>query len=120
MMKSKTNPLEIEIRDYQYELPESRIAKFPLEKRDQSKLLIYKSCEIRETVYHDLAAHIPEGSLMISNQAKVVHALLQYKKSTGGRIEIFCLEPDSRYPDISTAMAQKSEVYWKCLLKGAN
>lgn len=119
MSELKVNPATIEIKDFQYDLPENRIAKFPLDKRDQSKLLVYGSGEIQENIYHELADYIPSGSLMISNQAKVVHARLQFKKSTGGRIEIFCLEPDNRYSDITTAMAQKDEVYWKCLLKGA-
>ncbi len=119
MPKPSTDPSEIEIKDFQYDLPESRIAKFPLKKRDQSKLLIFKAPTIQEAIYHDLAQHIPERSLLIFNQAKVVHARLHFKKPTGGKIEVFCLEPDERYPDITTAMAQKNEVYWKCLLKGA-
>lgn len=120
MPKPILNPSEIEIREYQYDLPEDRIAKFPLAVRDQSKLLIYQSGAIQDDIYHELSAYIPADSLLISNQAKVVHARLHFAKSTGGKIEIFCLEPSDRYPDITTAMAQKNEVYWKCLLKGAS
>ncbi len=119
MAQSKINPTEIEIKDFHYELPENRIAKYPLQVRDQSKLLVYKEGEIQETVYHNLAPYIPSQSLLIFNEAKVVHARLHFQKKTGGKIEVFCLEPDNRYPDITSAMTQNGEIYWKCLLKGA-
>lgn len=120
MPKPKRHPQEIEIHEFQYDLPEERIARFPLEVRDQSKLLIYKDGVIQEEVYHQIAHQIPEGSLMLFNQAKVIHARLHFQKATGGKIEIFCLAPDNRYADITTAMMQENEVYWQCLLKGAH
>src|SRR5699024_2685122 len=120
MQKSKLHPENIKIEDFQYDLPEDRIARFPLSERDASKLLIYKQGEIQETVYKNISSHIPAESLLLFNQAKVVHARLYFKKSTGGKIEIFCLEPDSRYADITTAMSQENEVYWKCIMRGAS
>ena len=119
MPKPKIHPSKIGIQEFQYILPDDRIARFPLEQRDQSKLLIYREGNIEEVVYQHLADHIPTKSLILFNQAKVIHARLYFQKETGGKIEIFCLEPDERYPDITTAMMQEGEVYWKCLLKGA-
>lgn len=120
MPKTNINPAAIKIEDFQYELPDERIARFPLEKRDQSKLLIYKGGRIEADVFRKVSTHLPENALLLLNQAKVVHARLHFRKSTGGKIEIFCLEPDSRYLDITTAMMQKNEVYWNCILRGAS
>lgn len=120
MPQSKTNPTAIKIEHFQYTLPDDRIARFPLNERDQSKLLIYKNGKIDENKYKNIADYLPKNSLLLFNRAKVVHARLHFKKSTGGKIEIFCLEPDTRYGDISSAMMQENEVYWKCLLRGAS
>ena len=113
------HPSQIRIADYHYDLPEERIAKFPLPERDQSKLLIFQNQQISEDIYHHIDSYIPAKSLMIFNQAKVIHARLYFHKQTGGKIEIFCLEPDERYSDITTAMKQENTVYWKCLIRGA-
>ncbi|MFA5574853.1 MAG: S-adenosylmethionine:tRNA ribosyltransferase-isomerase [Brumimicrobium sp.] len=118
MSVPKIHPKNIEIHEFQYELPEDKIAKFPIEQRDQSKLLVYENTEIIEDVYRNITRHIDEKTLILFNEAKVIHARLYFRKETGGRLEIFCLEPDSRYADISTAMKQEGEVYWKCLVKG--
>lgn len=120
MSKSILNPEEIKIEEFQYDLPEERIARFPLAERDQSKLLIFKQNQIEETIYRNISEHIPKKSLLLFNQAKVVHARLFFKKSTGGKIEVFCLEPDRRYADITSAMTQENEVYWKCIMRGAS
>ncbi|KXK38069.1 MAG: S-adenosylmethionine:tRNA ribosyltransferase-isomerase [Saprospiraceae bacterium] len=113
------HPSEIAIEDYQYDLPEDRIARFPLEQRDASKLLIYRQGKIVEDKFQNLVDYLPEDALMLFNEAKVVHARLYFYKQTGGKLEIFCLEPDSRYADITTAMNEQNSVYWKCLVKGA-
>lgn len=118
MQKKPVHPQLIAIRDFTYPLPEDKIARFPLEQRDASKLLIYNG-KITEDTYHNLAAHIPPGALLVFNQTKVVNARLLFRKSTGGKVEVFCLEPDSRYPDIQNAMLQPGTVYWKCLVGGA-
>lgn len=115
-----TDPKKISIQDYTYQLPEERIAKYPLAERDASKLLIYKNQEITQNTYKNLAAHLPEDSLLIFNNTKVVEARLLFQKSSGGIIEIFCLEPHEKYPDITTAMLQKEKVWWNCLVGGAS
>jgi len=113
------HPKNLLIKDFSYDLPETRIAKYPLEKRDESKLLIWKNGEITEDIYYNLDAHIPENSLLVFNDTKVVEARLLFKKSTGTVIELFCLEPDESYADITSAMLQKKKVFWKCLIGGA-
>lgn len=109
----------ISIVDFGYELPEEKIAYFPVEPRDSSKLLIYKNGEISDHHYFELDQHLPSNTLLIGNNTKVVEARLFFFKSSGAKIEIFCLEPDNRYADIVTAMSQTSSVYWKCLIGGA-
>jgi len=114
------HPGNISIHDYTYALPDERIAKYPLVERDASKLLVYKEGEIEEAVYKNISVHIPENSLLIFNNTKVVEARLLFQKSTGGVIEIFCLEPHEQYADITTAMLQKEKVLWQCLVGGAS
>jgi S-adenosylmethionine:tRNA ribosyltransferase-isomerase len=113
------HPKEISILDYTYDLPNDRIAKYPLKERDQSKLLTWKDGNIVEDIYLNLDQHLPEHSFVVFNQTKVVEARLLFQKPTGGVIEIFCLEPHEQYPDITTAMLQKQKVWWKCLIGGA-
>ena len=113
------HPRQLTIKDFTYELPDERIAKYPLADRDQSKLLIWKNQTISEDTYSNLSDHLPADSLLIFNNTKVVEARLLFEKSNGGKIEIFCLEPHEQYPDITTAMLQKGKVWWKCLVGGA-
>ncbi len=114
------HPSSLKIEDYTYDLPDDRIAAYPLQERDASKLLIYRSGNIEEDVYRNIADHIPEKSLLVFNQTKVVNARLLFKKDTGGLIEIFCLEPHSQYPEIQTALLQKNKVWWNCMVGGAS
>ncbi len=116
---NEVHPKNLSIKDFTYELPEGKIAKYPLQKRDESRLLVYKSGNIEEGQYKNLDAHLPENSLLIFNNTKVVEARMLFTKSTGGVIEIFCLEPHEQYADITTAMLQKGKVWWKCLVGGA-
>ncbi|MBA4196401.1 MAG: S-adenosylmethionine tRNA ribosyltransferase [Chitinophaga sp.] len=113
------NPKEIRIADFTYELPDERIAKYPLQPRDSSKLLIYKDEAIAETVFKSIAEHLPENTFLIFNNTKVVEARILFEKNTGSIIEIFCLEPSEVYSDITTAMLQQHKVQWKCLVGGA-
>lgn len=113
------HPGSLSIKDYTYELPDDRIAKYPLLQRDQSKLLVWKKGTIHETCYAQIADEIPGNSLLVFNNTKVVEARLLFRKSSGGIIEIFCLEPGEQYADITTAMLQKEKVSWKCLVGGA-
>jgi S-adenosylmethionine:tRNA ribosyltransferase-isomerase len=114
------HPGNLRIQDYTYELPDDRIARYPLPERDASKLLVYRDGAISEDTYRHLPAHIPAGSLMVFNQAKVVHARLLFTKPTGGGIEVFCLSPHEQYADVQTAMQQKGAVLWECLVGGAS
>ena len=113
------HPRSLRIEDYTYELPDDRIAHHPLPARDAAKLLVYKDGEIRESIFKNIAAELPADALIVFNQTKVVHARLLFQKDTGGKIEVFCLGPDARYADITTAFAQRGEVYWQCLVGGA-
>src|SRR6185436_7441036 len=115
-----TDPRTLSIKEFTYSLPGERIAKYPLAERDASKLLIYKDGNISEDIYRSVADHIPSNSLLIFNDTKVVEARLLFQKSTGGVIEIFCLEPHQQYPDITTAMLQHEKVLWHCLIGGAS
>ncbi len=113
------HPKNISIKDYQYELPDDRIAKFPLAERHNSQLLINSQGKFQTTSYKQLAEYLPENSLLVYNNTKVVEARILFQKPTGGVIELFCLEPDQIYPDITTAMLKKGKVRWKCLVGGA-
>ena len=115
-----TDPRTLAIKDFTYLLPEERIANYPLAERDASKLLIYKDRHITEDIYRNIADHIPNNSLLVFNDTKVVEARLLFQKKTGGVIEIFCLEPHQQYPDITTAMLQHEKVQWHCLIGGAS
>ena len=114
------HPQYLKIEDYDYHLPSDNIAKYPLRDRDQSKLLLWRNGQPQIQQYKDIAAFLPENSLMVFNQTKVVNARLFFQKATGGKIEIFCLEPSERYPDVVTGMQQQGSVYWKCLIGGAS
>src|SRR5688500_5851074 len=109
------HPGQLRIEEFTYELPDERIAKYPLLQRDASKLLVYQNGAIRDTQYKNIADYLPEGSLLVFNQTKVVNARLLFKKDTGGIIEVFCLEPHRQYADIQTAMLQRSTVLWQCM-----
>lgn len=114
------DPKALLIKEFSYDLPDDRIAKYPLEERDLSKLLIYENDQIKKAIYRNLDAYLPAKSLLIFNNTKVVEARLLFHKATGGVIEIFCLEPADQYPDITTAMLQRGFVFWKCLVGGAS
>jgi S-adenosylmethionine:tRNA ribosyltransferase-isomerase len=100
------HPKDLSILDYTYTLPEEKIASYPLPQRDKSKLLIYQQEQVTEDFYFNLHHHLPANSLLVFNNTKVVEARLLFQKSTGSNIEIFCLEPDEQYADITTAMLQ--------------
>ena len=114
------DPRTLSIKDFTYSLPEERIAKYPFAVRDVSKLLVYKEGIIAEDIYRNIANHIPSNALLVFNDTKVVEARLLFQKSTGGVIEIFCLEPHEQYTDITTAMLQHEKVLWHCLIGGAS
>lgn len=105
----------IKISDYNYPLPDERIAKFPLKERDSSKLLVYKHGEIDERVFTSLPEYIEPGSLMIFNNTKVIQARLHFRKETGALIEIFCLEP-IKPNDYVLNFQQTEHSAWLCMV----
>ena len=105
----------IKINDYNYPLPEERIAKFPLPVRDQSKLLVYQKGEISETVFTSLPNYLESGCLMIFNNTKVIQARLHFRKETGALIEIFCLEP-IQPNDYALNFQQTQHAAWLCMI----
>jgi len=113
------HPKELKITDFSYTLPQEKIALFPLAQRATSKLLIYKNENISENTYENLPEILPADTHLIFNNTRVVEARLIFKKTNGGIIEIFCIEPDDTFTDISQAMQQKRTVNWKCLVGGA-
>lgn len=114
------HPKDISILDYTYQLPDSRIAAFPLTERDDSKLLIYKEGDIREDRYQNLAAYLPSNCLLVFNNTRVIQARILFQKPTGGVIEIFCLEPYEPVNEYSTIMSKNERIKWKCLIGGAS
>lgn len=111
----KENPKHIHINDYNYPLSDERIAKFPLPVRDQSKLLIYRHGEVAEDIFTSLPTYLPEGSLMIFNNTKVIQARLHFHKETGALIEIFCLEP-IQPNDYVLNFQQTEQAAWLCMI----
>ncbi len=107
---------QLRIADYTYALPDERIARYPLEARDASKLLIYKDGDISEDHYYGLHQHLEPGTLLVFNNTKVIPARLQFVKPSGGVVEVFCLEP---LHDQASGMTKQGEVVWKCLVGGA-
>ena len=114
------HPRDISINEFNYPLPEEKIAVYPLTERDASKLLIYQDGVISEDRYANIASFLPEGSLLLFNDTKVVEARLLFQKPTGGTIEIFCLEPAEENIDTHTALRQRGSVEWQCLVGGAS
>ena len=105
----------IQIRDYDYPLPDDRIAKFPLPERDSSKLLVYEGGRISDTTFRSLPSLLPEGALMVFNNTRVIQARLYFRKESGALIEIFLLEP-AEPADYQENFAQKGGCSWYCLV----
>ena len=119
-MQKDLNPKNIHIADYNYDLPDERIAKFPLAERDASKLLIYNQGKVSEDVFSSLPKYLPQGALMVFNNTKVIQARLHFRKASiegiqGALIEVFCLEP-ALPNDYQLNFSQKGSVQWYCLV----
>ena len=105
----------IDINDFDYPLPDERIAKFPVECRNNSRLLIYRTGEISQSRFHALPEQLPKESLLIFNNTKVIRARLIMHKPSGARIEVFCLEPHTP-ADYEHAFSVKHECEWSCIV----
>lgn len=106
---------EIRTQDYSYSLPGEKIARYPLEERDDSKLLIYRSGEIIDDSFRNVSDYIESNKTLIFNETEVIRSRLMFRKATGAIIEIFCLEPDNP-SDYETALSSSSSVNWKCIV----
>ncbi|HLN55934.1 MAG TPA: S-adenosylmethionine:tRNA ribosyltransferase-isomerase [Bacteroidales bacterium] len=106
---------EINIDNYDYNLPEERIAQYPLKDRDRSKLLVMKNGSLNQDIFMNIGYHLPEVSFLVFNNSKVIRARLLFGKDTGARIEVFCLEP--LLPnDYESSFMSKGPVEWKCIV----
>lgn len=110
-----TDIRNIQIQGYNYFLPDERIAKFPLNKRDESRLLLYKDGKIEESVFKHIAEYLPKGALIVFNNTRVIRARLLFRKETGARIEVFCLEPACP-TDYAQIFEQKERCSWICMI----
>lgn len=105
----------IHIRDYNYDLPDSRIAKFPVSPRDTSKLLVYRHGEISDDIFYNLPKYLPEKSLMVFNNTKVIQARMHFRKETGALIEVFLMEPAAP-TDYELMFQTRGECSWLCMV----
>ena len=110
-------PESAKISDFDYGLPEERIAKFPADNRDGSKLLVYRGGDVSESVFKNIGGILPAGSMLVFNNTKVIRARLIMHKPSGARIEIFCLEPHSP-SDYERAFSVKESCRWLCIVGG--
>lgn len=108
--------LNIRLSDFDYLLPEERIAQNPLEKRDESKLLVYKEGKISNLTFKELPELLPVNSQLILNNAKVIPARLNFYRNTGAKIEIFLLEPESPFTQMELALRVKEKCVWQCMI----
>ena len=113
-----TKTQQISIEDYNYSLPDERIAKFPLPKRDESKLLLYRDGKVSESVFKHITDYLPEGSLMVFNNTRVIQARLLFQRATGAQIEVFCLDPAAPH-DYELIFQQTEACNWNCLIGNA-
>lgn len=113
------HPKDLQIKDFTYELPAERIAHYPLAERDQSKLLVYRKGNITEDTYKNISSYIPEGSILVFNNTRVIPARMFFKTATGARVEVFCLEP-AEQTDLVAVMSSRGSVRWNCMIGRAS
>ena len=106
----------IKLTDYTYDLPDERIAKFPLSKRDESKLLVYQQGEITHSVFKNITDYLPKNSLLVFNNTKVIPARIHFQKPTGAIIQLFLLHPIAPTSVINLAMEVSGECVWECMI----
>lgn len=114
-VSEKIDSTAIYIDEYDYALPDARIAKYPLPKRDTSKLLLYANGEISTYEFSNIAELLPQQALLVYNNTRVIQARMEFFKSTGGRIEVFCLEPFIP-ADYAQSLGSTGECIWKCMV----
>jgi S-adenosylmethionine:tRNA ribosyltransferase-isomerase len=107
---------DIKLSDYTYDLPNERIAKFPLYKRDESKLQVYQQGKITHSVFKNITDYLPKNSLLVFNNTKVIPARIHFQKSTGAIIQLFLLHPVLPTPVINLAMDVTDSCVWECMI----
>ena len=118
-MNNQQNLISPRLSDYDYNLPEEKIAQNPLTERDAAKLLVYHKGGIAHSTFKNLPDFLPENTLLVYNETQVVQARLHFAKSTGSRIEVFCLNPLQPFTEMSQAMQVRGETVWKCMVGNA-
>jgi S-adenosylmethionine:tRNA ribosyltransferase-isomerase len=106
---------DIDINDYDYDLPPGRIAQYPVAERDRSQLLVYKGNKISKDTFRNISEYLPSGSLLVFNNSRVIRARIIFQKETGAFVEILCLEPLSPV-EYSLSFSSKEPVEWKCIV----
>jgi len=109
------DPRNIKIKDYTYILPDEKIARYPLDERDSSKLLVYRSGNIGHDVFRNLSRYLSKNDILVYNQTRVIRARLIFRKQTGANIEIFCLEPE-KPSDYERNFSARKVVEWRCMV----
>ena len=109
--------MHLDLNNYRYDLPESKIARFPVKEREKSKLLFYNRGNITHHKFEDIPGLLPEGSLLIFNETRVIPARLNFHKKTGALIEVMLLNPIAPSHDLNITMGTKKEVTWECMVK---
>ncbi len=120
MIKKTQIPTGISLSDFGYELPDEKIARYPLDQRGKSKLLIWTKGRIKGVLFEELPEILPNNSLLVFNNSRVIEARIKFQKPTGGQIEIFCLRPHDGNYGIHYAMEQTGKVLWNCLIGGSS
>lgn len=110
------HPKDISILEFTYDLPPEKIAAYPLEQRDGSKLLVYRNAEIKETRFKNLSSCLERETLLIFNDTRVIRARLNFLNTKGQPIEIFCLEPDAQGLELNQAMSSQGAIRWHSLV----
>src|SRR5699024_1836911 len=114
------HPKNISIKDFTYDLPNERIATYPLHPRDSSKLLVYNKGTITYDVYSKMSDHLPKDAVLVFNNTRVINSRIHFRRKTGALIELFLLEPQDEFIDYSTFLQQKGSAIWKCFVGYAN
>lgn len=116
--KEPASPIyNLKLADFDYNLPEDKIAQYPLQKRDEAKMLVYREGEIAHSLFKNLDEWLPENTLMVFNDTKVFHARLIFQKDTGAEIEVFCLEPAQKHREVNLVMWDKGTSTWHCMVR---
>lgn len=110
------HPKDLSIEDFTYQLPDERIALYPVSPRDSSRLLIFDKGNISEGVYRNLDGHLPSNTTLVFNDTKVIKSRILFQKPTGATIEVFCLEPHDEITDYELLFQKKQSSKWKCLI----